>query len=1164
MKTLFTATFFLSVFALTAQRPYPPINPDDPSLPLWVKEMYSENPNVRRVDSLYQVYYSIHPFKKNTYTQYYKHWKFYVEKYTNGNGVINFPSAAQLIQAEQTYKARNSGAERGGPIWSFAGPKIHFKARYNSADQSIPLSDHANIHSIDQSASNSQILYCGGESGGVFKSTDKGNNWFHVTAGLPVYEVRALAIHPSNPNLVLFGGAGQLYKTTDGGISWNITGDASFQNATPYIWDIEFNGNDPNIVFAASDEGLYRSTNAGDTWNLVLTNECISVVHHPTNASIVYTVQYDPTSKIGYFYKSTDTGLNFTIKTNGWFTIPAGNAGLLDSKGGKIAVTAADPDRVYVLMVGTSQSGAPLQLNGFIGIYVSNNAGESWTHPHGQIGAPYDVNSHPNPMTFAGDNESYNQIYYNTTIAASQLNPDKILFGGLSLWRSDDGAFTYTPVGGYVGDVPDIHPDMQEIICIKNSPTDEEVWIANDGGVNYSQNFFGSHVSKCRGIQSGAFWGFDQGWAEDIMVGGRYHNGNGGYYENYTEGEFQALGGGEAPTGYVNYNMERETYYSDISPVLLSPQIDGINQTLSLGMTPNEGYWLNESSRILFDADYWNVMYLGKGNKLYKSIDGGASFSQLFNFGGLSSNKVLWIEQCQAQPDVMYVQFLSGNTSQIRKSTDRGITWTNLTLPQNQRYLFFSVDQENPDVVYLAYSYGSNGNKVYKTTNGGSSWNNITTADLDGTIIYHIVTQAGTNGGVYIACYQDGVFYKNNAMVSWEPYTSGLPLALEPLRMIPFYKHEKIRLGTKNMSIWEASLYESSNTVANFSANFKEYRCPGDTVYFVDHSVATASATYQWSFPGGIPASSTLKNPKVIYTAAGTYDVTLIVTDIYGTDTITKTGFIQAQPNDPAPVAEGFESGGIPARWSLVEGSPVGGNWNITNTAGGYGTSANSVFFNNYWIDSQGTWDDLQTPKLSFASIAAPVSLKFDVAYVPYGGQYSDTLEILVTNDCGESWQSLYIKGGNTLATGPNFTDDVWVPSSSQWRTDSVSLSAYAGNSEVIIAFRNRGHWGQAMYLDNINIGNAVVSISSPLVNQLSVYPNPFTDQLIVSGVELYTECNLSLLDINGKVLRTVERNADSQGSIILDGLNDLAPGIYILKINRGESTYTYRVIHMQ
>ncbi|MBK7389781.1 MAG: PKD domain-containing protein [Bacteroidetes bacterium] len=99
-------------------------------------------------------------------------------------------------------------------------------------------------------------------------------------------------------------------------------------------------------------------------------------------------------------------------------------------------------------------------------------------------------------------------------------------------------------------------------------------------------------------------------------------------------------------------------------------------------------------------------------------------------------------------------------------------------------------------------------------------------------------------------------------------------------------------MATWHLGIWENELYEPSALVADFSSNFEAFYCPGDTLKFVPHSVASAGATYQWSFPGGSPASSTQMFPATTYSAAGSYDITLIVTDGANSDTITKAAFI--------------------------------------------------------------------------------------------------------------------------------------------------------------------------------------------------------------------------------------------------------------------------------
>src|SRR5262249_16047868 len=160
----------------------------------------------------------------------------------------------------------------------------------------------------------------------------------------------------------------------------------------------------------------------------------------------------------------------------------------------------------------------------------------------------------------------------------------------------------------------------------------EEVWWSSDGGVNHSTDFLLTHESKCKGIYATELWGFDQGWNDDIMVGGRYHNGNMGHFENYPQGEFLALGGGEAPTGYVNYSDERIAELCDIGTVKLPEEIDGITKYTGAAGQPNESYYFGESSRIIYDWNNYHTAYMGKNNKLYKSDDGGMSFYEFHSF----------------------------------------------------------------------------------------------------------------------------------------------------------------------------------------------------------------------------------------------------------------------------------------------------------------------------------------------------------------------------------------------------------------------------------------------------------------------------------------------------------------------------------------------------
>ncbi|MBK7970192.1 MAG: T9SS type A sorting domain-containing protein [Bacteroidetes bacterium] len=1144
---IFACLILMSDFSM-AQIAIKPAASTDAGIPDWARLMYSDNPNFYEVETAYSAYYRTHKFVKTRHTAYYKHWRKYVQPFLDESGFVKIPDANQRESRKLQMQSRTSKTMSTGGPWSFAGPEKHTRIRFNTTDPVDQVSWHANVYCIDQSMSNPDVLFAGGENGGVYKSVNKGLQWEFKSLNEDMTTVSAVAIHPANENEVLVCADEITYRSVDGGDTWlPIT---TLNNK--YIWQFKHHPDNPTVVFAGAENGLYRSVDGGLTFNLIVTGECQSIAVKPGDGSVMYALIHDAVSKIASVHKSIDSGLTYTIKPNGWFTVPAVDAGKITSYGGCIAVTEAEPDRVYVLLVGESQATAQLQLHGQIGVYRSDDSGENWTHPHGQIGAPYNAATHPNMMSFNGDNNTYNQIYYNTTLAVSQLDADRILIGGLSMWRSNNGGTTYQPVGGYVGSVARIHPDNQEFKIYKTSPTTEEFWFANDGGINYSTDFVATHESRCVGIYGSAFWGFDQGWNDDIMVGGRYHNGNAGRRDGYPAGEFISLGGGEAPTGYVNYSNERKTYFSDIDGIVLPDTMNGIAQSFPMNLDPNESYVDNASSRVMFDWDYWNVAYSGRDNKIYKSENGGSAFGEMHAFGTNINDKVYWIEQSRANTDVMFAQQVVANISRLWKSTDRGATWTLATLPQNKRDLNFTLSYNDPNKLWISFPKGANGAKVYQSNDGGASWTNITTPTLDGLEIETMVHQYGTDGGVYLGTYHGPVFYRNATMPDWDEFGTGLPYISYPLRMVPFYRDNKLRLATWHLGIWENELYEPSALVADFSSNFEAFYCPGDTLKFVPHSVASAGATYQWSFPGGSPASSTQMFPATTYSAAGSYDITLIVTDGANSDTITKAAFITNIASGTIPFAEGFESGTIAADWKL-KGQPSNPSyWNVIGGVGGYGTSNYTLEYNNYYYDAQGAHDALWTAKYDFTNMSQ-AQLYFDVAYVPYSNTYSDTLEVLVSTDCGATFTSLYLKGGNQLATGPANASAPFVPSASQWRTDTVDVSGYAGFDEVLFSFENIGRYGQVLYVDNINISAQFTGIQEADSKiTYALYPNPASSYFIIavgSGT-IPKGTPIFIYSTSGKLISSSSVNATTDKIRISTGT--LATGFYFVKI--GES----------
>jgi photosystem II stability/assembly factor-like uncharacterized protein len=1076
------------------------------------------------------------------YTGYYNHWRRYIQPFVQEDGTLLIPDN----QSRQDEMLRNRNFRKNATTspWAFVGPEINYRRRNVSADPVVPISWQANVYCIDRGISNPDVLYAGTENGGIYKSIDHGLHWRYLSLDYNQVTVTAIAVNPSDADEVLVCADSRIYRSTDGGASWTQIVTGSFQNRQVQLWQIMYNPAHPSMVFAGADDSLYRSLDGGLHWTGVFGGACHSVAINPKNTAVIYALRHDGNSGIAYFEKSIDSGLTFIQKPNGWFSVPAVDAGLIESLGGRIAVTEADTSRIYVLLVGSSQSTAQLQLNGQIGVYRSNDGGESWTLPHGLIGTPYNATTHPNMMTFDGGNNTYNQIYYNTTLIASQVNADRILIGGMSMWRSNDGAATFGPVGGYLGSVRYIHPDNQEFKVYKTGTNTEEVWVASDGGINFSSNFMFAHESRTTGIYGAAFWGFDQGWNDDIMVGGRYHNGNAARRDGYPAGEYLQLGGGEAATGYVNYSNEKKTYFSDIDGVVLPDTIDGYATSFGMDTDPNESYVDNASSRIMFDWDYWNVAYTAKDNSMLKSTTGASTFSTLYTFGTSTANPVYWIEQSRINTNILYAQQVVNNRSVLWRSVDRGASWTQVALPQSKRQLLFSLSGTNADELWIAYPDGVNGNKIYKSVNSGATWSNLTTAVLNGLQIKSIAHQFGTWGGVYAATFHGPVFYRNDTLPDWQAIGTGLPVSSYPLRVVPFYRDAKLRLATWQLGVWENELFEPSRLMADFSADFKDFYCPGDTLHFVPHAVAGSGATYQWSFPGALPSASTDKYPAVVYQSTGSFDVQLIVSENGASDTIVKYDFIETIPSAGGLIAEGFESGLFNSNWKLKGMGLTSSNWTITNTAGGYGSSIRSMAYDNFNIDIAGAHDQVWTSKCDLTSLTG-AQLKFDVAYSDYGSPYSDTLEVLASSDCGQTFTSVYKKGGPALATAPSLTSSIFVPTAIDWRTDSVDVSAFAGTTDVLFSFVDIGHFGQALYVDNIQLQPVVnTSMQETSLSSSGVFPNPFKDHFTLECASC-KEYAFTLYDAMGHQVLMRKASGSSYFSV-----ESLGPGYYTYQLS--------------
>jgi hypothetical protein len=353
----------------------------------------------------------------------------------------------------------------------------------------------------------------------------------------------------------------------------------------------------------------------------------------------------------------------------------------------------------------------------------------------------------------------------------------------------------------------------------------------------------------------------------------------------------------------------------------------------------------------------------------------------------------------------------------------------------------------------------------------------------------------GTNGGLYFGTSQT-IFYKNNSMPDWEDYGDGLPIHTNVHKAIPFYRDSKIRIASYGKGIWESGLRDSDfDPIAQIAVDELEKTsvCIADGVTFkyVDLSVLDhEGATWNWTFEGGLPATSSSIEEEVTYDSPGTYLTILRITDTSGDMDVDSIYVDVLEPTLPSIVDEDFESGIFPPEYFSVNNPDANITWEGTAAAGGFGESMNATVFRCFDYGDAGQMDDLSI-KVDMTFLA-DAELTFDVAYARWGEAYSDSLRVIVSTDCTSEGEVVFNKGGEGLSTRDDLTES-FIPESDDWRTETIDLSAYEGEYIVTIIFRGINAYGNNIYLDNINLNGLDFTTvkEKPIITNTIIYPNP-------------------------------------------------------------------------
>lgn len=698
--------------------------------------------------------------------------QWWFERHKGAGGKIPWNARGiALAQLAANTRAGRLKAARGAPVpdaiegdvWLPIGPRPIADGPYSYAGR---------VTALATVPGSPDVVYLGAAQGGAWKTTDGGVNWTPLTDGQDSLAVGAIAIDPSNTNVVYVGtgeanqscdshyGVGVL-KSLDGGSTWTTLGASVFQNTS--IGKIVVHPTDGMTVYAANGSGtagfscygqlgtfgVWKSVDGGASWIQVLgsaqigSNKAVQdLVRSPSDPNTLYAAVNG-----SGIWKTTNAGTTWTKLAGG---LPTTDISRFD-----IGVDPGNASVLYAL-VARSSTGAER------GTYKSINAGTTWIALPNQSGSCHYWNFQ-DICTYSGN--SSGQCWYDLAI---EVQP------GGAVWAGGTGIFRSTSAGSTWTDVcpQSVHVDQHAIAF----GSDGRIWIGNDGGVWASSDNGATWINKNGTLQITQFY---PGAALDPT---RYDGALAGAQDNgsprFTGGatwDLATFGDGAACVIYGN--NPATTWYTS-------------SQYLSIYKTDNAGLSYFAATSGLLDAGTGAAPFIGQfascvgdpnvliaGSDNVWRTDDGAGLWQPNSPDPIDPTAAPIVTVAMAASDRSCATYAVGTRSgRVYLTADAGADWANITGVLPARALNdLAFDPSDPNVLYIAVS-GFGVQHLYRTENALSpapDWFAIDAGIPDAPINAVLVDPDAPR--VLYAGSDLGLFKSADYGGSWALQTNGIP-----------------------------------------------------------------------------------------------------------------------------------------------------------------------------------------------------------------------------------------------------------------------------------------------------------------------------------------------------------------------------------------------------
>ncbi len=610
-------------------------------------------------------------------------------------------------------------------------------------------------HDVEAIPGDPSTIYVASASGGIWRSTNRGQNWTPLTDHLPVSTFGDIALAPSNPR-ILYAGTGEqnnrqstswgngVYRSDDGGDSWRHLG----LEGTRHIGEVQVHPEDPDVVWVAAlgnlwapseDRGVYRTTDGGSSWEKVLFIDehtgIVDLVVDPVNPTNVYAASYQRQRREWGFngggpgsgiWRSTDGGDSWTELTNG---LPSEEKGRIG-----IAIAASNPD-VLMAIVETADASTR-------GTYRSEDAGASWERVS-------ELNIRP---------MYYSHIYIDPT------NDQRVYALATTSHRSEDGGRTFTEIASRPTYDVRVHADHHTMWIDPSDP--DHFYLSGDAGLHETYDR-GESFRKMNNFVTSQFYAIGVDMRTPYWVYGGLQDNHSFAGPNETRrwvgivnDDWQQTGFGDGMSWQPNPFDTTQAYgtSNDGNYFRLDTRTGDM-----LDISPEEGPgddfrfdWTSPALVSRHDAD---VVYAA-GNHVFVSRDRGSSWTATADLSR------------QIDRDTLSIMGVAGADIAISRNDGTGSFGEATMLAESP------IDA---NVVWVGFDDGN----LQVSRDGGSSWTEVSRnvdGVRDGAYVSRIVASNGGAGHAWVAFddhragdFSPYLFHTSDYGASWTAKHEGLP-----------------------------------------------------------------------------------------------------------------------------------------------------------------------------------------------------------------------------------------------------------------------------------------------------------------------------------------------------------------------------------------------------